>query len=96
MHPDLKSGRSVFKKDFENKKNKFDLIENKLKKTNPEYFRSIKIEGVKLRDIQNKLKDNQAVIDYYFSKDKLAIVIIKKNSYNVQIENININNLNGT
>ena len=88
------STQDKFKKDFENKKNKFDLIENKLKKTNPEYFRSIKIEGVKLRDIQNKLKDNQAVIDYYFSKDKLAIVIIKKNSYNVQIENININNLN--
>ena len=86
--------QNKFQKNFEIKKNRFDLLEGKIKKNNPEYFKSIKIEGVSVGDIQKLLKNNQAVIDYYFSQNKLAIVIIKKNSYNIHIENININNLN--
>lgn len=85
--------QSKFKKEFEEKKNKFNLIEDKIRVSNPEFFKSIKIEGIKLKDIQSKLKKNQAVIDYYFSDNKLAIVIIKNNSYNIHIENISINSL---
>jgi CHAT domain-containing protein len=88
------STQDKFQKNFELKKNKFDLLESKIKKNNPEYFKSIKIEGININEVQKLLKNNQALIDYYFSQNKLAIVIIKKNSYNVHIENININNLN--
>lgn len=85
--------QATFKKDFDEKKDQFSLIEDKVRLANPEYFKSIRIEGVKLRDIQSKLKPNQAVLDYYFSKNKLAVVIIKKNSYNIHIEEILIDNL---
>ena len=85
--------QNKFKKEFEEKKYKFNLIEDKIRFSNPEFFKSIKVEGIKVKDIQSKLKKNQAVIDYYFSDNKLAIVIIKDNSYNIHIENISINNL---
>ena len=85
--------QATFKKDFDEKKDQFSLIEDKVRLANPEYFKSIRIEGVKLKDIQTKLKPNQAVLDYYFSKNKLAVVIIKKNSYNIHIEEILIDNL---
>jgi len=85
--------QSAFKKDFDFKKNEFNLIEDKIRITNPEYFKTIRVEGVKLQEIQNKLKPNQAVLDYYFSENKLAVVIIKNSSYDVHIENISLNNL---
>lgn len=88
-----KMAQNEFKKDFDYKRNEFILIEEKIRITNPEYFKTIKIEGVKLQEIQNKLKPNQAVLDYYFSENKLAVVIIKKSSYDVHIENISLNNL---
>jgi CHAT domain-containing protein len=77
-----------FNRDFEIKKNLLDEFEQKIKKSNPEYFQSIKFEGVKLKNIQNKLQTNQAIVDYYFSEDKLAVIIIKKNSYNIHIQRI--------
>jgi CHAT domain-containing protein len=86
--------QNKFNKDFGIKKNRLDELETKIKKTNPEYFESIKFEGVKLKNIQSKLKKNQAVLDYYFSKDKLAIIIIKKDSYKVHIERVKIADLN--
>ena len=85
--------QDIFNKDFEIKKTRLDELERKIKDKNPEYFQLIKFEGVKLKDIQSKLKKNQAVIDYYFSDNKLAIVIIKNNSYNIHIEKISIDNL---
>jgi len=81
-------------KEFEIKKNLLDQLEQKIKKNNPEYFQSIKFEGVKLKNIQNKLKPNQAIIDYYFSDNKLAVIIIKKDSYDIHIQKITAKDLN--
>jgi CHAT domain-containing protein len=88
-----KTSQNIFKRDFENKKNEFNSIEEIIRRTNPEYFKSIKIEGIKLEYIQKKLKPNQAVLDYYFSQNKLAVVIIRNNSYNIHIEKISLSNL---
>jgi len=83
-----------FQKTFNEKKNKFEELEKKIKIKNPEYFQSIKIQGVSLENIQKMLKSNQAVIDYYFSQNKMAAVIIKKESYHVHIEAIDSRDLN--
>lgn len=77
-----------FNKDFESKKNLLNELEQKIKKSDPEYFQSIKFEGMKLKNLQNKLKSHEAILDYYFSDDKVAIIIIKKNTYRIHIEKI--------
>ena len=60
-----------------------------MKNKNPEIFEPIKLRGVNINSIQSKLYENQAVLDYYFSQNELAIVIIKKNSLKVHFDNIN-------
>lgn len=86
--------QAKFNKDFEIKKNLLNELELKIKKSNPEYFQSIKFEGVKLKNLQSKLKAHEAILDYYFSDDRVAIIIIKKNTYKIHIEKIEAKEIN--
>ena len=78
---------------FNLKSQRLDELENKIKKNNPEFFMLMKVSGVHINDVQNKLKSNEAVLDYYFSNNKLALVIIKKDSYKFITKTINYNQL---
>jgi len=75
------------------KSDKLIELENLIKKNNPEYFNLIKVSGVNLKNIQNKLNDNEAVLDYYFTDDKFALIVINKNSYKLNIKRINYKDL---
>ena len=84
-----KSNQDLFNKKFEKIRASLSEVEDKLKNKNPEIFEPIKLRGVNINSIQSKLYENQAVLDYYFSQNELAIVIIKKNSLKVHFDNIN-------
>jgi CHAT domain-containing protein len=84
-----KSNQDLFNKKFEKIRASLSEVEDKLKNKNPEIFEPIKLRGVNINSIQSKLYENQAVLDYYFSQNELAIVIIKKNSFKVHFDNIN-------
>ena len=84
-----KSNQELFNKKFEKVRAALFEVEVRLKNKNPEIFEPIKLSGVNINSIQSKLYENQAVLDYYFSENEIAIVIIKKNSLKVHFDNIN-------
>ena len=84
-----KTNQEAFNKKFEKVRASLVEVEDKLKKQNSEIFEPIKLKGINISSIQSKLSENQAVLDYYFSENELAIVIITKNSLRIHLENIN-------
>jgi len=79
---------------YNNKIKRLSELESEIKVQQPDYFKLMKLSGVKLSDIQNKLNDKEAILDYYFGEEKFAIVVIKKNSYNVFIFKTSFKELN--
>jgi CHAT domain-containing protein len=85
---------AVILNSYTDKIKKLSELESEIKVQQPDYFKLMKISGVKLSEIQDKLNVNEAILDYYFGEDKFAVIIIKKNSYNVFISKTSYNELN--
>lgn len=72
------------------------ILEKDIIKNNPGYFDLLKIRSVDIKDIQNKLNNQTSLIDYFFSKQKLHIVVINNDNVEIVEKNINIKNLNSS
>ena len=84
-----KSLDKKFNKEYRKTQKELLSLENKIKKQHPEYFDFLKIKTVDIKDLQQQLNDNQTILDYFFSKNQLSVVIIKKNEF--KIHNIDFN-----
>ena len=58
-------------------------LEKKIKAKIPSYFKKIKPTGASLKQIQKKLSESQALIEYFFFEDKFYILIIKKDNHKI-------------
>ena len=68
-------------------------VEKLIKKQNPEYFEFLKIRTADIKDLQQLLNDDQAILDYFFSDSKIHVVVIKKNSFKIYNIDSNYNYL---
>ena len=58
-------------------------LEKKIKTKAPSYFKKIKPEGASLKEIQKNLNLNQALVEYFFFKDRFFILLIKKDKFEI-------------
>ncbi len=58
-------------------------LEKKIKTKAPSYFKKIKPEGATLKEIQKNLNLNQALVEYFFFKDRFFILLIKKDKFEI-------------
>ena len=58
-------------------------VEKLIKTQNPEYFEFLKIRTADIKDLQQFLNEDQAILDYFFSKSKTHVVLIKKDSFKI-------------
>ena len=78
-----KSIDEKFNKEYRKVQEELLSLEKKIKKQNPEYFDFLKIKTVNIKELQQQLDDDQTILDYFFSKNKLSVVIIKKNEFKI-------------
>ena len=65
-------------------------------KNNPGYFDLLAIKSSNIKDIQEKLNKNTSLIDYFFSKEKLHIVVVNDDDVEIIERDINVKNLNSS
>ena len=58
-------------------------LEKKIKTKAPSYFKKIKPEGASLKEIQKNLNLNQALVEYFFFKDRFFVLLIKKDKFEI-------------
>ena len=73
---------------------KITFLYDEINKKFPSYFKLTKIQTASLKEIQNLLEKDQVLLDYYFFKDNLKIILISKENFKVYSKNINSNQIN--
>ena len=63
---------------------KLNSLKKKISKQDPNYFRSLRIKPASIKEIQNYLKDDESLIDYFISENYLFAVLINKNDYFIE------------
>ena len=80
--------RSIFKKIDNLQKEYLNLLE-KVKHSNPEYVNLVSVSPLKLNEINPLINENKiAVIDYFLTKNKMYIWLIKKDFFKSYIVNV--------
>ena len=72
------------------------ILEKTITKNTPGYFDLLAIKSSNIKDIQEKLNKNTSLIDYFFSKEKLHIVVVNDDDVEIIEKDINIKNLNSS
>ena len=85
------SQSNIFQKTKKNNKIKSEIIVSELQKLKeqidkffPEYNNLIKFESLGVKDIQKKLKNSDAVLDYYFDNENVYVFIITKDNFYIK------------
>jgi len=60
---------------------KIKTLEDKIKKEMPSYFKLVQPSGASVKQIQKELKDNQALVEFFFFENSFYTIVIKKNDY---------------
>ena len=56
------------------------LTSSRSEKQDPNYFRSLRIKPASIKEIQNYLKDDESLFDYFISENYLFAVLINAQS----------------
>jgi len=70
-------------REYEKVQKELSRIEKLIKKQNPEYFEFLKIKTADIKDLQQSLNEDQAILDYFLSQSKTHVALIKKDSFKI-------------
>ncbi len=76
-----------------NLQNEIALLRKDIEKNIPEYFKITNVKKAKINNIQKKINNNEAILDYYFFNDKVFVVTISKDYSKIISKDINLNDL---
>ena len=72
---------------------KYNSLKTKISKLDKNYFNSLKVKAVSVKEIQKKLSDTDTLIDYFVGEEESYIIVINKNSFKLKIVNSNENKI---
>ena len=73
---------------------KISTLKSKIEEKIPTYFKLTNIQIADIDEVQNKLNDNEILLDYYFFENDLKIILISKNNFEIVSNGLNLNKIN--
>jgi len=91
-------GNSTISKELNTKSRELQIelvkLEKEIDKKIPSYFKLIKLQSVKISEIQSLLKNDEVLLDYYFYEEDLKVVSITKDNFKISSNKIDLKKLN--